>query len=144
NKWWQIEVWDLGGGRARMRTTWGRVGAAPQCQDKTVSMSEVQRKIQEKRSKGYQELDLHVPQAAAAAPAVTTTAPAAVLPPKVERLLDLIFSEAGNHIASYLAVSVDALSQAQIRRGRDLLDQAVKRYLVWQRSRSRAVFGALV
>ncbi len=143
NKWWQIEVWDLGGGRARMRTTWGRVGAAPQCQDKTVSMSEVQRKIQEKRSKGYQELDLHVPRAATA-PATTTAAPVAVLSPKVERLLDLIFAEAGDHIASYLAVSVDALSQSQIRRGRDLLDQAIRRYQVWQQSRSQADFGALV
>ena len=29
NKWWQVEVWDLGGGAVHMRTTWGRVGATP-------------------------------------------------------------------------------------------------------------------
>ena len=33
NKWWQVEVWDLGGGAVHMRTTWGRVGATPQSKD---------------------------------------------------------------------------------------------------------------
>src|SRR5579885_3132624 len=63
NKWWQIEVWDLGGGAVHMRTTWGRVGAAPQSKDKLCGEAEVQHTIADKKAKGYQELDLHAPAA---------------------------------------------------------------------------------
>ncbi len=140
NKWWQIEVWDLGGGAVHMRTTWGRVGAAPQSKDKLCGEAEVQHTIADKKAKGYQELDLHAP-AAAATPTPSST-PA--VPRKVEQLLDLIFAEAGRRIASYLAVTVDALSQAQIQRGRDLLEQATGHYGLWQHSRSRTDFATLV
>ena len=61
---------------------------------KAVKQERLQRKIQEKRSKGYQELDLHVPQASPA-PISVNAAPAVVLPPKVERLLDMIKNAQG-------------------------------------------------
>ncbi len=141
NKWWQIEVWDLGGQAAQVRTTWGRVGYAPQSKVKLCSAAEIERTIAEKLAKGYRELDLHTP--AAAAP-MTPIATAPAVPRKVEELLGLIFMEAGQRIASYLAVSVDALSQAQIQRGRDLLDQATQRYGTWQYSQSHADFANLV
>lgn len=145
NKWWQIEVWDLGGDCVHMRATWGRVGAAPQSKDKLCVSADIERLIQEKMSKGYREIDLHAP-AIAPLPAASSAGGAAVdTPPrKVLELLDIIFKEAGERIASYLATTVDALSQAQLRLGRDLLDQAAGRYQGWQRSRSRADFAALV
>ncbi len=142
NKWWQVETWDLGGGKVRMRATWGRVGSAPQSRDKICREAEVERTIAEKRAKGYQELDLHTP------PVVTETTSAAPVvaptPRKVVELLDIIFKEAGERIASYLATSVDALSQAQIARGRDLLDEATRHYQTWRQSTSRADFVTLV
>jgi len=143
NKWWQVETWDLGGGKVRMRATWGRVGFAPQSRDKICREAEVERTLAEKRAKGYQELDLHTP------PVVTATAQAtapvvAAAPRKVVELLDIIFKEAGERIASYLATSVDALSQAQIARGRDLLDEATRHYQAWRQSTSRADFATLV
>jgi poly [ADP-ribose] polymerase len=141
NKWWQIEVWNLGAATLHLRTTWGRVGAAPQSKDKICTEVEVRRVIQEKQAKGYQELDLHAP------PVVTTTAAAPAAPPqprKVVELLDMIFAEAGQRIASYLAVTVDALSQAQIQRGRDLLEQTTRQHQVWRRSQARADFATLV
>ena len=145
NKWWQVELWDLGGGTVHMRTTWGRVGATPQSKDRRCSEAEVQRTIQDKKAKGYQELDLHTPQVGTPAALPAGGCPATpALPRKVVELLDEIFREAGERIASYLAVAVDALSQAQIRRARDLLDQAARQYQVWQQSRSRADFATLV
>ena len=145
NKWWQVEVWDLGGGTVHMRTTWGRVGATPQSKDRLCGEVEVQRTIQDKKAKGYQELDLHTPRVGTPAALPAGGGPAATpdLPRKVVELLDLIFKEAGERIASYLAVAVDALSQAQIRRARDLLGQAARRYQIWQQSRSRADFATL-
>lgn len=141
NKWWQAEVWELGGEMVHLRTTWGRVGYAPQSKDKLCSEAELQRIIAEKRAKGYQELDLHAPAAAAPVPAASV-APA--IPPKVVDLLHLIFTEARQRIASYLAVTVDALSQTQLQRGRDLLEQATRHHGTWQHSRSRADFATLV
>ena len=144
NKWWQVEMWDLGGDTVHLRTTWGRVGATPQCKDRLCGGDEMERAIAEKTAKGYRELDLHTPTsvtpAASASPASAVPAP----PRKVVELLDVIFKEAGERIASYLATTVDALSQAQIRRGRDLLDQAADHYRGWQRSGVRADFATLV
>src|SRR5579859_7146197 len=65
NKFWQIEVWELDGSSVHLRTTWGRVGAAAQSNDKRMRMAQVERLIQEKEAKGYRELDLHTPQIAA-------------------------------------------------------------------------------
>jgi len=90
NKWWQVETWDLGGGKVRMRATWGRVGSAPQSKDKICREAEVDRTIAEKQAKGYQELDLHTPPVVTAT--TTLAAPVVAAPPrKVVELLDIIF-----------------------------------------------------
>ena len=131
----------MGGNQVRFRTSWGRVGVTPQSKEKEGNAKEVERLIQEKRAKGYQELDLHVPEISVATPA-TPAAPQC--PPKVTALLDMIFKEAGESIAGYLAVSVDALSQSQITYGRDLLEQTVRRYQLWKQTQSQADFSTVV
>ncbi len=144
NKWWQIEVWDAGAGSVHMRTTWGRVGASPQTNDKVGTPAEVERMVAAKVAKGYREVDLHVPHITATSPDISPAAVAQTICPKVVQLLDLIFAEAGEQIASYLAVAVDALSQAQIQQGRDLLDQASRDYQTWRHNVTQANFARVV
>lgn len=143
NKWWMIELWALGAARYHARTTWGRVGSAAQSSEKVCTPAEVSRLIAEKQGKGYQEVDLHLPQAVPA-PLQIGHAPAPPpLPAKVGQLIDWIFREAGEHIAGFLACNVDALSQDQIRRGRQLLDQAQTQYAAWERRRTGGGFAAV-
>jgi poly [ADP-ribose] polymerase len=107
NKFWLVEYWPDG----RLKTTWGRVGVAPQCKEKRdVSTHAMQKLIREKETKGYVEIDLYRP----AAPAVHTSG----LDARVAALVQLIYTEANDRIASYLAVGLDALSQWQITEGR--------------------------
>lgn len=107
NKFWLVEYWPDG----RMKTTWGRVGVTPQCKEKlAVSIHEIQKLVRKKETKGYVEIDLHRP----AAPTTSTFG----LDPRVASLVHLIYTEANDHIASYLAVGLDALSQWQITEGR--------------------------
>jgi poly [ADP-ribose] polymerase 2/3/4 len=113
NKYWQIEFWAA---TDRCRVVYGRVGAEV-VQDDTRTLKYVESKIAEKLRKGYVEIDL---------PAVpVVTAPIKqVIDPKVADLIDLIFNEAGERIAQYLAVGITALSQNQIDRGRTVLLEA--------------------
>ncbi len=107
NKFWLVEYWPDG----RMKTTWGRVGVTPQGKEKlAVSPHEMQKLIREKEAKGYVEIDLHRPDA----PMTNTTG----LDPRVAALVQLIYTEANDRIASYLAVGLDVLSQWQISEGR--------------------------
>ena len=138
NKFWMAEVWPLPDGKVLLRTTWGRVGASPQTADKVTTPWHVDSLIREKTGKGYQELDLHRPTLA-----VPDTAPGPRLPAKVERLLDWIYAEAGDMIASYLACGVDALSQEQIERGRKWLLLAQAHYAAWRQQQSAALFELL-
>lgn len=110
NKFWMIERWDDG----TTKTTWGRVGVAGQSNTKHMSESAVLRLIDEKQRKGYVEVILHTP-------AVVTVADGQAVDPQVHNLLEWLFQEAGEHIKTYLASSVDALSQAQIDKARNLL-----------------------
>ncbi len=143
NKWWMIELWSLGAQHYHTRTTWGRVGSAAQSSEKVCTQAEVARLIGEKQGKGYREVDLHLPQATLI-PSVSSQAPTLPpLPAKVGQLLDWIFREAGEHIAGFLACTVDALSQGQIVRGRQLLDQAQGQYAAWERRHTGAGFAAL-
>ncbi len=98
----------------------------------------VERKIQEKLGKGYREVLLHRPQVVATDP--ITAAP---VDAKVQDLVNLVFSEAGKNIASFLAVDVDTLSPEQITAGRQLLGQAQRQWSGWSTSRSRSDFDAL-
>jgi poly [ADP-ribose] polymerase 2/3/4 len=141
NKWWMIEIWPLDGGRVHARTTWGRVGSAAQSSDKVCTEWAAERLQAEKREKGYREVDLHLPAVVRADPA-TPVAPA--LEPKVAQLLAWIFREAGERIAGYLACNVDALSQAQLTAGRQLLDLAQREYAGWEQAPSSAAFEGLV
>ena len=121
NKFYLIETWDLADGHVRLRATYGRVGARPQISDKIVDEATVERK-------------------SAVANAST---PRLDLDPHVIQLVDWIYAEAGEHIASYLAVAVDGLSQEQIERGRALLALAVQQHTIWQRAQSQANFHLL-
>jgi poly [ADP-ribose] polymerase len=106
--------------------------------EKIASAAWVERKIREKVNKGYQEVMLHRPAVAAAAPVSATQ-----LAPKVQQLVDYIYTEAGEKIASYLAVGVDSLSQDQIERGRKLLQLAQTQFTAWQQSPAPAALHLL-
>lgn len=138
NKWYLVETWPLPDGRVFFRATYGRVGAQPQVDEKIAPPAWVERKIREKLGKGYQEVALHRPAVVAAAPAPTRS-----IPRQVELLVDQIFAEAGEKIASYLAVGVDALSDEQIDRGRKLLALAQGQHSSWTQSSAQAGFELL-
>lgn len=133
NKYWQIEYWDA---TSRCRVVHGRVGAE-RVIDETRTRTYVEQKIREKLSKGYVEIDLHVPQAAPAPTPAPQVAALSLLAPKVQQLVNWVFSEAGERISQYLAVGVDALSQAQIARGRLLLALAQQQHQQQQRDALR-------
>lgn len=134
NKYYMVETWAQPDGSVLFRATYGRVGARPQVDEKITSAAIVERKIREKQKKGYQEVALHRPAVAA------TAAPDqhATLPLQVQQLVNFIYMEAGEKIASYLAVGLDALSQDQIARGRKLLLLAQSQFAAWQQSQAQA------
>jgi poly [ADP-ribose] polymerase 2/3/4 len=138
NKFWMVETWPVSDGTVFSRVTYGRVGTMPQIDEKITSAAAIERKIKEKLGKGYQEVRLHRPTVIAAAPA-----PVSPIEPQVQRLIDWIFAEAGENIATFLAVGVDALSQEQIERGRKLLMLAQRQYEIWQQAPSQTTSSAL-
>lgn len=138
NKYWTIELWPLGDGKVQMRASYGRVGSRPQIDEKIMSMAAVERRIAEKERKGYREVDL---QRTTDAPSVTTDG--SRLDGRVQRLVDWIFAEAGEGIASYLAIDINGLSQAQIDRGRQLLTLAQQQHTAWKQQQSAAALGVL-
>jgi poly [ADP-ribose] polymerase 2/3/4 len=115
NKYWQIEFWEANN---RCRVVYGRVGAET-VEESTRTRAYVESKIAEKLRKGYVELDLR-------GLAASASAAASALDPKVAKLIDLIYSEAAERIAEYLATGLDALSPEQIGKGRQLLLKAQK------------------
>jgi poly [ADP-ribose] polymerase len=130
NKFYLVELWPSQPGTVRFRAQWGRVGSKAQVKEKLASIEEVERQIEEKLRKGYRQVDLHRPdvEEPASADGVAATRPAPKLEPQVAQLLEWVFTEAGEHIQSFLAVAVEALSQAQIAEGRKLLAQAQQQY----------------
>lgn len=129
NKDYLLEAWPLGyNDLFTVKMTWGRVGALnPQSKVKTMSRYQIEKLLQEKVEKGYNYLDLHSPSSVLSLPSADISAPALIttaqIHPKVETLVQDIFSEAGESIASFLSVSLDALSQRQIKEGRVLLNK---------------------
>ena len=121
NKFYLVELWPAGGDTVRFRATWGRVGAKPQVKEKIVPRYEVERQVIEKLRKGYRRVDLHRPEVERIYKEERSSP---LLDPKVTQLIEWVFTEAGEHIQSFLAVEVDALSQAQISEGRRLLAEA--------------------
>jgi poly [ADP-ribose] polymerase len=140
NKYYLVETWPMPGGDVFFRATYGRVGAAPQIKERMASEHYVASVIREKLGKGYQEIELHGPSTAPAAIAVQ---PVTRLAPSVQQLIDYIYAEAGSSIASYLAVDVNALSQAQIAHGRTLLGVAQGHYVAWHTARTRDLWTRL-
>src|SRR5262245_7713274 len=86
NKYYLVETWPLTDEQVFVLATYGRVGAAPQIDEKVASAAWVERKIREKVNKGYQEVLLHRPPVTAAAPVSTSQ-----LAPKVQQLVDYIY-----------------------------------------------------
>lgn len=138
NKYYMVETWPLPDGQHFFRATYGRVGSRPQVDEKIADEAWIARKIREKQAKGYQEVALHRPEVAAS---VTTRD--AHLPESIQRLVDDIYREAGQNIASFLAVGLDTLSQEQIERGRKLLLLAQTQYSAWQQSQTTAALHLL-
>jgi poly [ADP-ribose] polymerase len=138
NKYYLVETWSLAGNDVFFRATYGRVGATPQIDERITDQQWVERKICEKVKKGYLEVELHSP--------LTPTQPSVQSPridPHVQQLVDYIYAEAGDNIASYLAVDVNALSQTQIAQGRTMLQMAQQQYVAWRTTQSQAPFRAL-
>jgi poly [ADP-ribose] polymerase len=131
NKFYLVELWPQTDGNVRFRATWGRVGAKPQVKEKLATRREVERQIDEKLRKGYRRVELHEPKAEApgSADAIQTRESIPEIHPKISELVEWVFVEAGEHIQSYLAVPVDALSQAQVDEGRRLLAEAQSLFL---------------
>jgi poly [ADP-ribose] polymerase len=122
NKFYLVELWpasDVSPGHVRFRASWGRVGARPQVSEKIVVRGEVERHIKEKLSKGYRPVEIHRPSRTGSDDSSVQSGPR--LDPRVVELVDWIYSEAGEHIRSFLAVPVEALSQSQVTEGRRLL-----------------------
>ncbi len=139
NKYYLVELWPLGNGQVVFRASYGRVGNQPQIDERVATPAWVERKIREKMRKGYQEVALHRPQVAAVAP----PPPSIAIEPSVQQVVDWIYTEAREKIASYLAVGLDAVSQEQIERGRKLLLLALQQYANWEQSQSSGDFQML-
>lgn len=139
NKFYMVELWPAPGqtsDKVRFRASWGRVGARPQVKEKIATRNEVARQIDEKVRKGYRPVELHRPEFEPPAPdpdaPSTESEPQVRIDPRVAQLLELIYAEAGEYIQSYLAVAVEALSQAQINEGRRLLAEAQKQHAAYR------------
>ncbi|HUP26801.1 MAG TPA: WGR domain-containing protein [Chloroflexia bacterium] len=130
NKFYLVEVWPLQGEQVRFRVTWGRVGSKPQVKEKVASRYEVDRQVLEKVRKGYKRVDLHKPEVVLIQKEEEKPAPP--LDPRVAQLIEWVFTEAGEHIQSFLAVEVEALSQAQIAAGRKLLADAHRQHAAYR------------
>lgn len=123
NKLWAVKVWPNG----TLTTIWGRVGSTLQENTKDGDRYTAERLISSKLAKGYKEVELHIPKVAVMSKTATVGG-------ELGSIVDTIFSEAGENIASYLATSVDALGQRQIDRGRHLLVQAQAAYKDYRRT----------
>src|SRR3954454_14045956 len=135
NKFYMVEIWPVQGDTVRFRALWGRVGSKAQVQEKVVPRHEVERQIREKLRKGYRKVDLHTPvieRIEDPEDAQANGKPAVRVDPRVAELVEWIFTEAGEHIQSFLAVEVEALSQAQMAEGRRLLSEAHKQFSRYQ------------
>lgn len=122
NKWWMVEFWENEG---VMQTSHGRVGATRVCKPKRATRREVQALIDSKqyrRHQPYKEIDLHVPEV------IIEEAGGEPIPKEISRIVNDIFTEAGDDIGSYLSVGVDSLSQNQISNGRLILSQVQYEY----------------
>lgn len=134
NKFYLVETWNLPNNQVFFRATFGRVGSNPQIDEKVTNERWVERKIAEKQKKGYVEVALHRP-----AVQVPSTATNVIQRDrKVMEIIDYIFHEAGEGIASYLAVGVDALSEEQIEHGRKLLALAQVQFATWENAQTAA------
>lgn len=126
NEFWNV-VWD--DETLAATVSYGRVGTNGASKGFTWDKYEFERRVNDKLRKGYSEVTLHVPTAA-----VVQQVGATREHPKVEEITAMIFRAAGENIASYLRVAVDALSKDQLDKARSLLprierlkgDQATK------------------
>ena len=143
NKFYLVEMWPVDSRNVRYRASWGRVGSRAQTQEKVVPRTWVDSQIAEKLRKGYRRVDLHRPDVEFVAPDGSTQPAHPPLDPAVKRLVDWIFLEAGEHIHSFLSVEVEALSQAQIVEGRNLLAAAQQQHAAWAQTSTRPAFDAL-
>lgn len=120
NKFYVMEWWGT-----HAVAKYGRVGDAGQSTTYHISESGAQAKFEKKihRSKDngtiYVEVELAKKAATPAAPTITTPT---VYDPLVAKLVSLIFGQAQAYIQTYLASTVDALSQDQIDKAQNVLN----------------------
>lgn len=138
NKFWEVRGWGTGGALA-VAIRFGREGDSGQVWPRdggtaTLSLGEIDAKINEKTRKGYAEVVLHqVAVVHDPVPAAGTTP--APTDPRIAQLMQWIFEEAGEAIKTYLATTVDALSVDQIKRGKELLEKGQRLGKSWQASK---------
>jgi len=113
NKFWEFERNSATGATT---VVWGRIGTKGQTKSFIYTDYELERRIAEKESKGYKEVQLH---------AVSSIAVQGVssMPPAVQKFVDQVFRAANESINTYLATTVDALSVRQINAGRRALTE---------------------
>jgi poly [ADP-ribose] polymerase len=143
NKDYLYKVWDRGGNNVHVVGIFGRVGEThvtwnygPITRKKFESMIRERIRPESEGGKGYKPVDLHKPTVQTVA---TPSAPSVTIDSAVATLTNLIFSESGSHIKTYLATTVEQLSQSQILQGRAYLTQAqnLLNTLITQSSSSR-------
>ena len=140
NKFYLVEIWPQNGDTYLFRATYGRVGARPAISEKVATRGWIESKIREKVRKGYQEVVLHRPEVEVVSPPEPEVQQ---LDPQVRQVIDWMYHEARESIASFLSVGLDALSPEQIERGRKLLTLAQTQYSTWNTSQSQADFKLL-
>lgn len=114
NKQWEIEAWNLGG-HWMQRTQFARTGYSLQVRSKETTYGKILTLIGQKERKGYKEIELAtVEQANGDVVADTGDT-------RADWFIKTMFEEADGYIRSYLRVTVDSLSTAQIAKGRELL-----------------------
>lgn len=113
NKEWVIKAWPLGGGRWHQRTEYCRTGYNPQVTEKNVSWGQIATLIHSKERKGYREVELvqgHIQsQYDLGCPQVTD-------------IVTRYMGAANEYIQTYLQGTVDAISDTQIERARQVLE----------------------
>lgn len=120
NKFWIVKYWS----RINvLEKTWGREGKTSTTRQwPSVTQAEVEDQIKSKLKEGYHEIELHK----VTVTPVATPAPVSSGDKRVDELVAVVFKEAGEAIAKYLAVGVDALSVDQLNKGRAKLTEIGK------------------
>lgn len=123
NKFWNIKVFDLGGGSYKMVVHFGKVDTAGQSREKIISnLNDAHRKIAEQIRGGYRKIERQSQKVDVVIEDDNGDAKQKIAP-SIYSFVTSILSDTNQNIASYLNVSVSDLSLAQITHGRQVISQ---------------------